>query len=179
MSIQHIAEQRRAFEAALTLAKSHPGLPTVYTTVHTSGNLVDFRLDTLSGWEAWRDALGVDPAEVQVTRLGTHDLLLSVDTMAAGVAVHVYVIDQIRSVVREQAEEAVRAARQSEGTPPSGDPIAYGPTGIRCGCGKDAHSNLVPCRQQEDPHNGPNHHDYELGRDDLPFIPEQRDRWAV
>ncbi|MEU3346373.1 hypothetical protein ABZ723_15585 [Streptomyces sp. NPDC006700] len=26
-----------------------------------------------------------------------------------------------------------------------GDPLAYGPTGIRCGCGKDAHSNLVPC----------------------------------
>lgn len=25
------------------------------------------------------------------------------------------------------------------------DPIAYGPTGYRCGCGKDAHSNLVPC----------------------------------
>lgn len=29
------------------------------------------------------------------------------------------------------------------------DPIAYGPTGIRCGCGKDAHSNLVPCRPDE------------------------------
>ncbi|MEW2463075.1 hypothetical protein AB0872_20525 [Microbacterium sp. NPDC047426] len=29
------------------------------------------------------------------------------------------------------------------------DPITYGPTGIRCGCGKDAHSNLVPCRDDE------------------------------
>jgi hypothetical protein len=29
------------------------------------------------------------------------------------------------------------------------DPIAYGPTGIPCGCGKDAHSNLVPCRADE------------------------------
>ncbi|MFF2100914.1 hypothetical protein [Streptomyces sp. NPDC058202] len=29
------------------------------------------------------------------------------------------------------------------------DPLAYGPTGYRCGCGKDAHSNLVPC--QPDP----------------------------
>jgi hypothetical protein len=29
------------------------------------------------------------------------------------------------------------------------DPIAYGPTGIRCGYGKDAHSNLVPCRDNE------------------------------
>jgi hypothetical protein len=26
------------------------------------------------------------------------------------------------------------------------DPLAYGPTGYRCGCGKDAHSNLVPCQ---------------------------------
>ncbi|MFB6813064.1 hypothetical protein ACFCV8_00755 [Streptomyces sp. NPDC056347] len=26
------------------------------------------------------------------------------------------------------------------------DPLAYGPTGYRCGCGKDAHSNLTPCQ---------------------------------
>ncbi|QLJ01492.1 hypothetical protein HZZ00_10970 [Streptomyces sp. NEAU-sy36] len=26
------------------------------------------------------------------------------------------------------------------------DPIAYGPNGYRCGCGKAAHSNLVPCQ---------------------------------
>lgn len=29
---------------------------------------------------------------------------------------------------------------------PYGDPLAYGPSGIPCGCGKPAHSNLVPCR---------------------------------
>ncbi|MYX16886.1 hypothetical protein GTY67_26415 [Streptomyces sp. SID8374] len=29
-----------------------------------------------------------------------------------------------------------------EATP---DPLAYGPSGYRCGCGKDAHSNLTPC----------------------------------
>jgi hypothetical protein len=29
---------------------------------------------------------------------------------------------------------------------PSPDPLAYGPSGYRCGCGKDAHSNLTPCR---------------------------------
>ena len=53
-----------------------------------------------------------------------------------------------------------------------GDPIAYGLTGIPCGCGKPAHSNLVPCRQPEDPHDSELHHDYALGRD-LPFIPGQ------
>lgn len=30
-----------------------------------------------------------------------------------------------------------------------GDPLAYGPTGIPCGCGKPAHSNLVPCQPDE------------------------------
>lgn len=28
-------------------------------------------------------------------------------------------------------------------------------------------------RQAEDPHDGPLHHDYNLGRDDLRFIPQQ------
>ena len=28
---------------------------------------------------------------------------------------------------------------------PTPDPIAYGPTGYTCGCGKPAHSNLTPC----------------------------------
>lgn len=27
--------------------------------------------------------------------------------------------------------------------------ITYGPTGVRCGCGRDAHSNLSPCREEE------------------------------
>lgn len=31
-------------------------------------------------------------------------------------------------------------------TNPTPDPLAYGPSGYRCGCGKDAHSNLVPCQ---------------------------------
>ncbi|MFE4671067.1 hypothetical protein [Streptomyces sp. NPDC056723] len=31
------------------------------------------------------------------------------------------------------------------------DPIAYGPTGVPCGCGKDAHSNLVPCQPDAAP----------------------------
>lgn len=38
---------------------------------------------------------------------------------------------------------------QAPEPPCGGDPLAYGPTGIRCGCGKDAHSNLVPCQPDE------------------------------
>ncbi|TQE35444.1 hypothetical protein [Streptomyces ipomoeae] len=41
---------------------------------------------------------------------------------------------------------AVNPHAQAPEPPFSGDPLAYGPTGIRCGCGKDAHSNLVPCQ---------------------------------
>ena len=57
------------------------------------------------------------------------------------------------------------AREELENPYPDGDPIAYGPTGIRCGCGKNAHSNLVPCRQEEDPHESPLHHDYAVPRD--------------
>lgn len=35
---------------------------------------------------------------------------------------------------------------QAPTLPYDGDPLAYGPAGVRCGCGKDAHSNLVPCQ---------------------------------
>jgi len=31
------------------------------------------------------------------------------------------------------------------------DPLAYGPPGYRCGCGKPAHSNLVPCQPDAKP----------------------------
>lgn len=36
-------------------------------------------------------------------------------------------------------------------TTPVPDPLAYGPTGYQCGCGKDAHSNLVPCAVDTEP----------------------------
>ncbi|MER6103644.1 hypothetical protein ABT115_15300 [Streptomyces sp. NPDC001832] len=37
---------------------------------------------------------------------------------------------------------------EDEGIAPDStpDPLAYGPTGYRCGCGKDAHSNLTACQ---------------------------------
>lgn len=55
------------------------------------------------------------------------------------------VVNEIHDTVRNWRE--LMAARNTEIAPvPHGDPIAYGPTGIQCGCGKDAHSNLVPCR---------------------------------
>lgn len=36
------------------------------------------------------------------------------------------------------------------------DPLTYGPSGYRCGCGKAAHSNLTPCRDN-DPDRHPSH----------------------
>ncbi|MEU3253171.1 hypothetical protein [Streptomyces sp. NPDC006997] len=41
---------------------------------------------------------------------------------------------------------AVDPDQQAPGLPYEGDPLTYGPSGIRCGCGLDAHSNLVPCQ---------------------------------
>lgn len=39
----------------------------------------------------------------------------------------------------------------AENLPATPDPLAYGPTGVPCGCGKDAHSNLVPCQPDVEP----------------------------
>ncbi|MCY0960810.1 hypothetical protein [Streptomyces sp. H27-H5] len=51
------------------------------------------------------------------------------------------------------AAEALRASRDriaelERALALDPDPIAYGPRGYRCGCGKDAHSNLTPCRPE-------------------------------
>lgn len=47
----------------------------------------------------------------------------------------------------ERTREAADSVGEQTPEPPYvGDPLAYGPAGIRCGCGKDAHSNLVPCQ---------------------------------
>lgn len=112
MSVQHIANQRGAFEAALNIARQYPNLPAAYTTVHTSGPRIDFQLGSLTDWETWREALATQ-GEDGVT-LNTGDLLLAFDTVVVGYEVHVYVIDQIRSAIREQAERDVKAARQQE-----------------------------------------------------------------
>ncbi|MFE3583749.1 coiled-coil domain-containing protein [Streptomyces vinaceus] len=47
---------------------------------------------------------------------------------------------------RARAEKAeARVAELEAALAIDPDPISYGPRGYRCGCGKDAHSNLVPC----------------------------------
>ncbi|MFD7994525.1 hypothetical protein [Streptomyces mexicanus] len=58
---------------------------------------------------------------------------LAADASARGVLIH-------PSAIRE----ALAVEEQ-----PVPDPLAYGPTGYRCGCGKDAHSNLTPCATDE------------------------------
>ncbi|MFD8144771.1 hypothetical protein [Streptomyces sp. NPDC059708] len=48
----------------------------------------------------------------------------------------------------EQLATEFFEALMSLGSEP--DPITYGPRGICCGCGKYAHSNLVPCRSESE-----------------------------
>ncbi|MGW5173188.1 hypothetical protein ACWERY_02320 [Streptomyces sp. NPDC004082] len=62
-----------------------------------------------------------------------------------------YLIGQLakRDAESGRGDEAVRQFLAGE--QPAGDPLAYGPTGIPCGCGKAAHSNLVPCQPDEQP----------------------------
>ncbi|MFE2556029.1 hypothetical protein ACFXGT_08325 [Streptomyces sp. NPDC059352] len=73
---------------------------------------------------------------------------------------------------KDKAEPAPQRQAEEPTEPgPWGDPIAYGPTGVRCGCGKDAHSNLTPCRPDspEDPHDSPLHTNYAVPHD-LPEV---------
>ena len=51
-------------------------------------------------------------------------------------------LDRLRE---ENTQLHAQLARIMADDVPVPDPLAYGPTGYRCGCGKDAHSNLVPC----------------------------------
>ncbi|MGC4912696.1 hypothetical protein [Streptomyces albogriseolus] len=55
------------------------------------------------------------------------------------------VIDQMANdmIAVDRAEHPGEYADEQH---PHGDPLAYGPTGIPCGCGKPAHSSLVPCQ---------------------------------
>lgn len=54
------------------------------------------------------------------------------------------------------AQLQARVAELEDALALAPDPIAYGPRGHRCGCGKDAHSSLTPCRPDplEDPAEG-------------------------
>ncbi|MDX3214551.1 hypothetical protein PV318_03195 [Streptomyces sp. ME02-6991-2B] len=61
------------------------------------------------------------------------------DTRPAGLA---RLLDYVAANLPDVEEQAAAAAP---------DPIAYGPTGYRCGCGKDAHSNITPCAPEEQP----------------------------
>ncbi|MGW4733856.1 hypothetical protein ACWEQC_32620 [Streptomyces shenzhenensis] len=62
-------------------------------------------------------------------------------------------------VVFARAAEELAADDQAAAVDPGqqypyGDPLAYGPSGIPCGCGKPAHSNLVPCQPDTDDDQG-------------------------
>lgn len=99
MSVQHISDQRRAFEAALTIAKEHPELPAAYVLHNGWGEQLYVQLETLSAWEAWREALDAEPSDVEGLSLRPNDLMLSLDIEVAGYPVHVYVLDQVRSAL--------------------------------------------------------------------------------
>lgn len=59
------------------------------------------------------------------------------------------VFDALARAGHEPAFDDQAAAVDPGQQHPYGDPLAYGPSGIRCGCGKPAHSNLVPCQPDE------------------------------
>jgi len=63
-----ISEMAGAVETLAALIEQHPTLPDAYITVHApfrgSPSTFDMQLQTATEFEAWREALGIDPAKV-------------------------------------------------------------------------------------------------------------------
>lgn len=94
-----LGSQVNAFLAAALLAERFPQFDGAYVSFskHYPDQVV-VQVDSLSALEAWREALGVDPAEVQSLRIGS-DTELTFDVSVHRATVRVYVIEQIAAVV--------------------------------------------------------------------------------
>lgn len=187
-----IAATAPALALIADLAAKYPQLPAPYLTfsTHERATNVGVQCPTLDAFEAWREALDVDPDNMTLFASMINVDAQPVKVSGQKVYMHLYTGGLPALSERPAAELTAdcigipddwRALRRQQADPhPYGDPITYGPTGVHCGCGKDAHSNLVPCRpvSTEDPHDSPLHHDYAVPHD-LPFIPNPQDRRAL
>lgn len=85
-----------AFEAMATLFRTHPGLPNAYTVIdqHTP-EAARVQVRSLAALETWRDALGVDPFDVDTKPHGNGtDATVQFFTTAGPVQVCVYTVEQ-------------------------------------------------------------------------------------
>lgn len=72
----------------------------------------------------------------------TYGPLIPAPAPLTAAAVRTVLLDDAPAELRESPRPAL---------PTRPDPLAYGPSGYVCGCGKPAHSNLTPCQADEEP----------------------------
>lgn len=89
--------QLAAFTAGAILAAQYPELPGGYTIVHNVyPDRVDILLEDLSAVEIWRDALDVDPSDLELTNFAAREIKLEFHTVITAetpVDVRVYAVD--------------------------------------------------------------------------------------
>ncbi|TBO60055.1 hypothetical protein EYS09_08685 [Streptomyces kasugaensis] len=91
ISSETLREQRPALQALDRLAEQHPGLPSAYIAGTRD---LDVQVRSATHFEAWREALGIDPMAVDSREWTTGETVLAFVAQAeeAGAPVRVYVV---------------------------------------------------------------------------------------
>ena len=150
-----IAATAPALALVASMAAKHPTLPAPYLVLstHDRSVTVGVQCPTLDAFEAWREALDIDPDDVTLFAS-----MINVDAQpveVSGQKVHMHLYAGGLPALSERP--TVELAPLDDDGP--SDCIAI-PDDWRARC------------QPEDSHDGPLHHDYALGRD-LPITPQQ------
>lgn len=156
-----IAATAPALALVADMAAKHPQLPAPYLVFSTHERFVSVgvQCSTLDAFEAWREALGADPAGVTLFASMINADAPSVEVSGRQVHMHLYA-GGLPALAERPASELVDVDDDGPA-----DCITI-PDDWRARC------------QPEDPHNGPLHHDYAVSRD-LPALPHQTDRSAL
>lgn len=86
-----ISGQQQLFDALGNLMAQYPRLPEAYITIHETGltgGWVDMQLDSPWAFEAWREALEIQPAQISL-HVYSGNQWMSGDAYHMGVRIHI------------------------------------------------------------------------------------------
>lgn len=91
-----LAEQARAFAALGRITELNPGLPAAYITLsYVVPDAIEVQAQSFAAMEAWREALGVVPGEVEPGNCAPERHHVQFETSVDGVSVRVYVMGDL------------------------------------------------------------------------------------
>jgi hypothetical protein len=103
--------QRAAVQVLADLIDEHPGLPAAYTILHepypNGGLQVNLQVADHE-FEAWREALGIEPADVELHTTVSHTWVAA-DTTRDGVRIHLAGFTNALTVEQANAPREVSA----------------------------------------------------------------------